>query len=123
MEKGNKMLAPEKQQRLINIVKSDPDNYRLGFEDWMPKNWHIIVAFFNEANRVWGSGRRHHSARDLCAYLRHESAISEAQNPSRINPQPFKISNNVSPYLARLYIAIYPERSSLFQLNELKAEV
>ena len=116
------MLAPEKQQRLIDIVKGDPDNYRLGFLDWMPKNWHIIVAFFNEANRVWGSGRRHHSARDLCAFLRHESAIEEALNPSRINPHSFKISNNASPYLARLYIAIYPERSSLFQLNELKAE-
>jgi hypothetical protein len=116
------MLAEDKKQRLIDIVANNPDSYRLGFDEWMPKNWHIIVAFFHEANRVWGSGRRHHSARDLCAYLRHESAISEAQNKSQMNPKPFKISNNVSPYLARLYIAVFPERDCLFELKELTAD-
>lgn len=118
----NNMLSEEKKERLLAIVRNDPDSYRLDFLTWMPKNWHIIVAFFHQANRVWDSGRRHHSARDICAYLRHESAISEALSKSSINPQGFKISNNASPYLARLYLAIFPDRDGLFQLNELKAE-
>lgn len=115
-------LSQEKKERLLMIVKNSPEDYRMNFLDWMPDNWHIIVAFFVEANRVWNSGRRHHSARDLCAHLRHETALYEAQNRV-VNPKGFKINNNVSPSLARLYVAIYPERANLFEMRELKAEV
>ena len=115
------MLKDHQKQRLIEIVDANPDNYRLGFNEWMPKNWHIIYRFFLEANRVWDSGRRHHSARDLCAFLRHETALEEARFPNRINPNGFKISNNSTPYLARLYLDIYPDRKTIFNLKELKA--
>jgi hypothetical protein len=115
------MFEEDKKQKLIDIVIANPDNYRMSFIKWMPKNWHIIYRFFIEANRVWASGRRHHSARDLCAFLRHETALEEARSPSRINPNGFKISNNSTPYLARLYLDIYPERNSIFSLKELKA--
>ena len=115
-------LSQEKKQRLLSIVQAKPDEYRMNFLEWMPNNWHIVVAFFVEANRVWSSGRRHHSARDLCAHLRHETALYEAQNRVS-NPKGFKINNNVSPSLARLYVAIFPERNNLFEMRELKAEV
>jgi len=115
------MIPEDKKEKVRNIIKSDSDSYRLDFGDWVENNWHILVAFFNEANKVWDLGIRHHSARDLCAFLRHQSKIEEAEQRSRINPNGFKISNNASPYLARLYLTIKPERDGLFELKELKA--
>ena len=67
-------------------------------------------AFEREANRVWESGRRHYSARTIGEYLRHESALRQ-EEPD----EDFKLNNNIFPSLARIYMAMHPERFGFFE--------
>jgi len=84
--------------------------YRADFATWLLTNPHIWSAFAREASRVWGRGRRHYSARTIVEVLRHESALAEVGGE-------WKITNNVIPDLARLYVQTYPERASLFEFR------
>jgi hypothetical protein len=83
--------------------------FRQGFLAWCAANMDIVERFFSEADRVWDSGRRHYSARTIIHYMRHESALVDSTGE-------YKINNNVSPDLARLYMRAYPDRR-LFELR------
>jgi len=86
--------------------------YRRDFAEWLEANWHVWVAFEREANRIWERGRRHYSARTIGEYLRHESALRQAEDET-----PWKLNDHAWPDLARLYIAMYPLRSEFFELR------
>lgn len=83
-----------------------------GSAAWCRDNPHIVLRFFDEADKVWLRGRKHYSARTIVEVLRHESALREiADTPS------WKINNNAIPGLARLYVTVNPGRASLFELR------
>lgn len=90
------------------FVRSSPGVFRPEFHDWLDSNWHVWQAFEAEANRVWNKGRAHYSARTIVHWLRHETVLSERGSE-------FKINNNYSPDLARLYAMIYPDRNHFFE--------
>lgn len=96
------------------FVESRPDLFRSEFKDWLLVNWHIWEGFKREANRVWDRHRDHYSARTIVHWLRHETALSEAGGE-------FKVNNNYSPDLGRLWECFYPQRIGFFEKRERKA--
>ncbi len=101
-----------RRRMVLNVIVDHLPEYRRDFREWLETNWHVWVAFEREANRVWGRGRRHYSARTIGEYLRHESALRQEKDET-----PWKLNDHAWPDIARLYIAMYPLRSEFFELR------
>lgn len=89
-------------------LQFDRSQYREDFADWLSANNHIWLAFVQKADAVWNRGRRHYSARTIVHVLRFESGLHEVGGE-------WKINNNFTPDMARLYIETYPDRAGLFE--------
>ncbi len=92
------------------IIESNRESFSKEFLEWFPENKHIWRAFVIEAHKVIDAGFKHYSARTIIHVLRHHSAISEAGGE-------WKINNNISPYLARLFALCYPAHADLFSFR------
>lgn len=92
------------------VTRQTPWHFRAEFPKWLSENWGIWQRFEREANKVYAMGRPHYSARTLIEFLRHETALREADSE-------YKITNNVVPDMARLYVTLYPERSGFFDIR------
>lgn len=108
----------ETYRRRLALTQAAGAEYRSDFHDWLEANWHVWQAFEREANRVWERGRRHYSARTIGEYLRHESALRQAEDET-----PWKLNDHAWPDLARLYIALHPERADFFELRRPKGRI
>jgi len=95
-------------QRLSGLVEKERQQFSDEFVEWLPKNLHVWEAFVNETFAVLDVGFKKYSARTIIHVIRHHSAIRE-------NGTEWKVSNNSSPYLARLFALVYPEHASLFK--------
>jgi hypothetical protein len=101
----------------LTFVQAKPELFRADFAEWLHDNHHVWTAFECEANRLWGRGRRHYSARTILHWIRHETALRESPTSDV-----FKINNNWSPDLSRLYACYYPERADFFENRARTAE-
>lgn len=97
---------------VITIVQSNPDHFSDEFTEWIEENTHIWKAFESEALRVLQLGREHYSARTIVEFLRHHSAIRERGGA-------WKINDHSVPYLARLFVLLYPEAHRLFEFRKI----
>jgi hypothetical protein len=98
------------------IIKENRGEFSDEFVAWISENNHIWVAFLSETSKVINKGFKHYSARTIVHVLRHHSAMQE-------NGSIWKINNNISPYLARLFALMYPEHKDLFEYRRaMKAE-
>jgi hypothetical protein len=68
----------------------------------------VYFAFEEEAIKIYSKGFKHYSARTIVHVLRHHSAISELNGE-------WKINNNHSPYLARLFDLQHPAIAGMFE--------
>lgn len=93
---------------ILEVVACKAEMFRAEFYLWLQENWHIWKAFEAEAARTWDRGRRHYSARTICEYLRHETALSEHEGE-------WKINGNAVPDLARLYGLRNPDKEGMFE--------
>lgn len=90
------------------ILAEHKDKFSSEFLNWFPNNQIIWNAFVRETGKVINAGFKHYSARTIIHVLRHHSALAEAGGE-------WKINNNISPYLARLFALCYPQHSNLFE--------
>lgn len=97
---------------VLERARGQPYHFRPGFIEWLADNLHIWTRFEDQANAVYERGRRHYSARTIIHYLRHETMLREVSDAD------WKINNDISPDLARLYLILYPERGTFFELRE-----
>jgi hypothetical protein len=97
--------------RELSEIASRPHDYRPEFAGWLAANWHVWREFARQADRVWMAGRAHYSARTIGEFLRHYSSLREKPEGS------WKLNDHVWPDLARLYIAMRPERVGFFELR------
>lgn len=67
------------------------------FSTWVDQNRAIWDEFCSLADKMRASGRKHYSARAVLHVLRWERALKDASQLV------FKINNNWSPKMARLY--------------------
>lgn len=62
-------------------------------------NWRLWVAFYRRAEQLRQAGRERYGARALVEVIRFDSALADADSL-------FKINNNITPLLGRLYNAV-----------------
>ena len=96
---------------LIKIIHQNREQFSAEFVTWLPENEHVWKAFVHETNKIIAVGFKHYSARTIIHVLRHHSAIQEKNSG-------WKINNNFSPYLARLFALVYPAFSGIFQYKQ-----
>lgn len=101
------LFQDKTMEHLLKIIEDNRDQFSNEFIEWLPKNEHVWRAFVKETNKVISVGFKHYSARTIIHVLRHHSALVE-------NGTPWKISNNSSPYLARLFALAYPDFAGIF---------
>lgn len=81
--------------------------FQADFPEWAHENAHIVRAFFSSADAV-AQYRAYYSARTITEHLRHESIVRDKGSE-------WKINNNRTPDLARLYEAV--RRNGLFSFR------
>ncbi len=84
------------------------------FISWLEENWHVWIDFHSLAVKLLNAGRKHHGARAIIEVLRFYSATKEVGYS-------FKINNNASPYLGRVFNDIYG--NGFFEERECKEDV
>lgn len=85
------------------------------FIAWLPDNWHVWDAFVEETFKIIACNTRHYSARTILHYLRHHTTVTERSDSG------WKLNNDYSPYLARLFDLKYPQLAGLFEYRETPA--
>lgn len=96
----------------VSIAGKHPDKFCEEFLKWLPDNQHVWDAFVYEVSRVRKRGFKHYSARTIIHFLRHHTSVSEAPDDG------WKINNNHSPYMARLYDLCFPQHAGLWSYRD-----
>ncbi len=124
------MTGAEKYTRIQDLIASKPDIFegllivhRDKFLEWLPYNLHVISAFGKYAIMLKEKGNReYYSAYCIRERLRWDSLLTEVGTE-------YKISNNVTPFVARLIMAMDHRLVGLFrtkgnsnQMSEFEAE-
>jgi hypothetical protein len=91
----------------IATVNGNREQFSDDFVEWLPDNLHVCDAFVEEAMLIVDAGFKHYSSKTIIHVIRHHSAIAEKDGT-------WKINNNHSPYLARLWALMYPAHAGLF---------
>lgn len=94
--------------KLYDLISENRDLFSDDFVDWLPDNMHVYQAFVVEAIKIHSRGFKHYSSKTIIHVLRHHSAVSEVGGE-------WKINNNFSPYLARLFDLAYPHMAGMFE--------
>ena len=95
------------------IMLRHADKFTDEFILWLPSNRHIWDAFVAEAFKVIRAGFKHYSTKTIIHVLRHHSALHESGGE-------WKLNNNISPYLARLFDLCYPQHAGLWEYRVTK---
>jgi hypothetical protein len=98
---------------IVKVMTDNKEQFTTEFMDWLPNNLHVWDAFVEEAMKIRRRGYKHYSARTIVHVLRHHSAISEKGSE-------WKINNNHSPYLARLFDLMIPGFAGMWEYRETK---
>lgn len=81
-----------------------------GFLDWIEANAHVYDAFEREALSV-AQRRDRYSARTIVEFLRHHSLLAQTDAA-------WKLDNDMTPGLARLFAILNPTHRNLFSYRE-----
>lgn len=99
---------------LILLAQSHPE-IPPSFVEWLRDNLDIYARFEIEAIRIAESGRDHYSAYTIKEYIRHETLLQDSESE-------FKINNNITPSLARLFALANPKYAGLFSYRSVAEE-
>ena len=81
------------------------------FYDWLPQNYHVVQSFYDAAHVLHSTKKReYYSLYCIREKLRWDSIVSEVGTK-------FKLSNNVTPHLARLVMELDPHLKGMFKLK------
>jgi hypothetical protein len=99
------------EHHIVQLAQQNANQFPDDFLAWLPANLHVWGSFVREAHAIHRRGIRHYSARTIVHFLRHHTSVHEVG-------EGWKINNNHSPYLARLFDLRYPEMRGLFSHRE-----
>lgn len=110
------MTDAEKYHRILQLMADNPDMFegcmeihRDKFLEWLPDNIHVVSAFGK-----WGvflkekGNREYYSAYCIRERLRWDSLLEEVGTE-------FKLSNNITPYVARLIMKMDHRLEGMFR--------
>lgn len=106
--------ATAEKVHTLDLIEQNSLIFRADFMAWIDKNWVIWNRFKAEADKIWGMGRSHYSARTLVEFIRHETTLKEPDGG-------YKINNSYIPDCGRLYGLVYPERDHFFECRTMVA--
>ena len=92
------------------LVAQDDANYRADFKEWLSRNFHVYLAFEELAVNVFNKGFKRYSSKTIVETIRYHSSIKELSSQFRIN-------NNTTPDLARLFDAMNPRMAGMFEFR------
>lgn len=98
----------------VAVAQAHADQFTEAFLDFLPENVHVYDAFEREAHRVVARGFKHYSSKTIIEVLRHHSALEQVGGG-------WKLNNNTTPYLARLFSLMNPANADLFEFRVAKA--
>ena len=96
-------------QTYLNLIQENREQFSDEFVEWLPQNFHVWHNFARETFKIIDIGFKHYSARTILHFLRHHTAVEQRSTEG------FKLNNNYSPYLARLWALRYPDRGYIFE--------
>lgn len=94
------------------IISANPECFRPGFAEWLTENVPIVRAIFTEAHQAWASGIRKAGINKLIEYLRWGTMLRDATSTQ------FKISDEWTSSIARLWAMAVPDKQSLFTYKD-----
>lgn len=97
----------------IQVAKEHSEQFTPEFLAFLPDNTHVYSAFEREAKRVVARGYTHYSSKTIVEVLRHHSALEQVGGA-------WKLNNNITPYLARLFTLVNPANAGLFEFRVAK---
>lgn len=80
------------------------------FMPWLVENVAMYKVFEELANDLYARGRRYYSSRTIGEKMRFDHDISDAG-------EEFKLNNNYTPDLGRLYVLLHPQRVNMFNFR------
>lgn len=101
-------------EQIVELAEHYADELGQEFVAWLGENLHIWDAFVAQAKQIHAKGFKHYSARTIIHVLRHHSALHEHGGE-------WKINNNHSPYLARLFDLRYPQFAGMWEFRKTKS--
>ena len=100
-------------EHVVFLINDNKGLFSEDFIEWLPNNLHVWKAFCSEAMKIRNKGFKHYSARTIIHVLRHHSAIHEKGGE-------WKLNNNHSPYLARLFDLAFPAYAGMWEYRTTK---
>lgn len=100
---------------LILLAQSNPDIPGT-FVIWLSDNLIIWEAFESEALKVIARGHQRYSSKTIMEFLRHHSMLKETSET------PWKLNNNHTAYLSRLFAMVHPQHAGLFSFRSVGSD-
>jgi len=101
------------EKDLAILIEYNQELFPNKFVEWLQDNHHIFTAFAQQAKDVANKGFKHYSSKTIIEYLRHHTALSEEGGE-------WKINNNYTPHMARLFDLRYPSYAGMFEYRKIK---
>lgn len=94
----------------IMVARNHPAEFPVAFIDFLRENLHVYWTFESSARRVVDVGFKHYSARTIIESMRHHTNVTEGSGA-------WKLNNNHTPYIARLFARCNPGLENLFDFR------
>ncbi|MGL6123873.1 MAG: hypothetical protein ACRC1W_12855 [Shewanella sp.] len=92
----------------IDMAFANYQHFSGEFLQWIQDNVHVFHAFAEQVFLVRNKGFKHYSSKTIIEVLRHHSALSDSGVV-------YKLNNNVTPYLPRLFDLMHPKCAGMFE--------
>ena len=104
---------------IIRALKNNPKMFsgliaerRREFTEWLRENTHVVGQFLSYAQMLnRHGGRSYYSAYCIRERIRWDTLVTE-------NGTDFKLSNNMTPFIARLVMEIDPNLKGMFRVKK-----
>lgn len=88
-----------------------PSYFSEDFYPWLVENYAVFEYFERSAIQVSEKGFKHYSARTIVEVMRHRTNIRE------IGDGTWKLNNNRTPEMAKLFMLLHPEHWGFFEFR------
>jgi hypothetical protein len=102
--------VPTDPSNAVEVAKAHEGCFRDGFIDFIKDNVHVFKVFCTLTDQLWTRGRRYYSSRTIGEKMRFDHDVTTIGSD-------FKLNNNHTPDLGRLYVLMNMDRVSMFQFR------
>jgi hypothetical protein len=97
----------------LELMEEHPEQFPAAFMDFLKDNPELWLRFCSEAVAAHRRGFKRYSSKVIIHVLRHHSLVHETDSR-------WKLNNNHTPYLARLFDLTHPQRAGMWEYRKTK---